>query len=111
MSEPTESPMHPESLEPSGAGADPLAMIAFLQRLVATMSSGGDVEALMTDAPPGFRELFADAERRVQAGETPDLGALMGLFGAGSDDDADGDDADGADADEGGPGEAERDSG
>ncbi len=105
MSEPTESPLNPESLEPSGAGADPLAMIAFLQRLVATMSSGGDVEALMTDAPPGFRELFADAERRVQAGETPDLGALMGLFGAGSDDDEDEGEAE---ADEEGLGEAGR---
>lgn len=62
--------------------ADPMAMLAFLQRLVATMSSGGDVDALMAEAPPGFRELFADAERRVQAGETPELGALLGMFGA-----------------------------
>jgi hypothetical protein len=57
-------------------------MLAFLQRLVAVMSSGGDVNALMADAPPGFRELFADAERRVQAGETPDLASLMSFFGS-----------------------------
>ncbi len=74
-----------DSPHPSGGAADPMAMLAFLQRLVATMSSGGDVEALMATAPPGFRELFADAERRVQAGETPDLGALLGMFGAGED--------------------------
>ena len=72
------------------------------------MSSGGDVDALMADAPPGFRELFADAERRVQAGETPDLGALMGLFGAGSDDEPD-DDL--ADEEEEGLGEADSERG
>jgi hypothetical protein len=83
---------------PPGGGADPMAMLAFLQRLVATMSSGGDVEALMATAPPGFRELFADAERRVQAGETPDLGALLGMFGAGHEDDDDGDETEGASA-------------
>jgi hypothetical protein len=70
----------------SANAADPMAMLAFLQRLVATMSSGGDVDALMATAPPGFRQLFADAERRVQAGETPDLGALLGMFGAADDD-------------------------
>lgn len=79
---------------PTGGSADPMAMLAFLQRLVATMSSGGDVEALMATAPPGFRELFADAERRVQAGESPDLGALLGMFGAEEDED-DGEDAPG----------------
>ena len=99
MSDPTDSPGTPDPLEPTGAEADPMAMIAFLQRLVATMSSGGDVEGLMAGAPPGFRELFADAERRVQAGETPDLGALLGMFGADGDDE-------GADDDEGSvPGE------
>ena len=77
MSDPTDSPDTPDPVEPTGADTDPMAMIAFLQRLVATMSSGGDVEGLMAGAPPGFRELFADAERRVQAGETPDLGALL----------------------------------
>lgn len=76
-SELPESPRH---------GSDPLAMLAFLQRLVATMSSGGDVNALMADAPPGFRELFDDAERRVQAGETPDLASLMSLFGTAEED-------------------------
>ena len=50
--------------------------------------------ATVAGAPPGFRELFADAERRVQAGETPDLGALLGMFGADADDeDADDDEA------------------
>ena len=84
MSDPTEPSNEPEPNGP-GADADPMAMLAFLQRLVATMSTGGDVEALMAAAPPGFRELCADAERRVQAGETPDLGALLGMFGAGED--------------------------
>lgn len=94
MSDPTDSSVNPDPAEPSGGDADPMAMIAFLQRLVATMSTGGDVEGLMAGAPPGFRELFADAERRVQAGETPDLGALLGMFGADADDeDADDDEA------------------
>lgn len=79
-----------------GGAADPMAMLAFLQRLVATMSSGGDVEALMATAPPGFRELFADAERRVQAGETPDLGALLGMFGAGDEEEGNADQTEGA---------------
>jgi hypothetical protein len=97
MSDPVESPDSPEPVEPTGASTDPMAMIAFLQRLVATMSSGGDVEGLLAGAPPGFRELFADAERRVQAGETPDLGALLGMFGAdGDDEEEEGDDAEGA---------------
>ncbi|HEU4829333.1 MAG TPA: hypothetical protein VFT04_09060 [Gemmatimonadales bacterium] len=87
--DPAEVPEPPDS---PGGDADPMAMLAFLQRLVATMSSGGDVDALMATAPPGFRELFADAERRVQAGETPDLGALLGMFGAGDDEEVDGDD-------------------
>ena len=65
-----------------GGEPDPMAMLAFLQRLVTTMSSGGDVDALMAEAPPGFQELFADAERRAAAGEVPDLGQLMGMFGA-----------------------------
>ena len=82
-----EPPNHDEPVTPPGDAADPMAMLAFLQRLVATMSSGGDVEGLMATAPPGFRELFADAERRVQAGETPDLGALLGMFGAGDEED------------------------
>jgi hypothetical protein len=68
-----------------GGEPDPMAMLAFLQRLVTTMSSGGDVDALMAEAPPGFQELFADAERRAAAGEVPDLGQLMGMFGAGDD--------------------------
>jgi hypothetical protein len=68
-------------VEPGGEQADPMAMLAFLQRLVATMSSGGDVDALMAEAPPGFQELFADAERRAAAGEVPDLGAMLGMFG------------------------------
>lgn len=89
-SELPESPRH---------DAAPLAMLAFLQRLVATMSSGGDVNALMADAPPGFRELFDDAERRVQAGETPDLASLMTFFGSGED--AVGDDSE-EEGDEGG---------
>ena len=94
MSDPTDSSVNPDPAEPSGGDADPMAMMAFLQRLVATMSTGGDVEGLMAGAPPGFRELFADAERRVQAGETPDLGALLGMFGADADDeDADDDEA------------------
>jgi hypothetical protein len=76
-----------------------MAMLAFLQRLVATMSSGGDVEALMATAPPGFRELFADAERRVQAGETPDLGALLGMFGAAEAEEDDADETEGESAD------------
>lgn len=88
MTDLTDSADTPDPVEPAGGASDPMAMIAFLQRLVATMSAGGDVDALMADAPPGFRELFADAERRVQAGETPDLGALMGLFGGGDDDEA-----------------------
>lgn len=82
-----------DEITPTGAGgeqADPMAMLAFLQRLVTTMSSGGDVDALMAEAPPGFRELFADAERRAAAGEVPDLGAMLGMFGM---DVADGDDA------------------
>lgn len=84
-------PANDHELPESAPGdADPMAMLAFLQRLVATMSSGGDVDALMATAPPGFRELFADAERRVQAGETPDLGALLGMFGAGDDEDDEG---------------------
>ncbi|MGE5926243.1 MAG: hypothetical protein ACM357_02730 [Gemmatimonadota bacterium] len=86
MHDPNDPANGSDSPHSSGAGADPMAMFAFLQRLVATMSSGGNVEALMATAPPGFRELFADAERRVQAGETPDLGALLGMFGAGEDD-------------------------
>ena len=53
------------------------------------MSSGGDVDALMKEAPPGFEALFADAERRVQAGEVPDMSALMGMFGAGVEEDED----------------------
>ena len=85
MSDPTDPSNGPEPNGPGASDADPMAMLAFLQRLVATMSTGGDVEALMATAPPGFRELFADAERRVQAGETPDLGALLGMFGAGDD--------------------------
>lgn len=97
MSDPTDFSHSPDPVEPTGADADPMAMIAFLQRLVATMSTGGDVEGLMAGAPPGFRELFADAERRVQAGETPDLGALLGMFGADGDDEEDtGDDEGGA---------------
>lgn len=92
MSDPTDLPESPDPAEPSGADSDPMAMIAFLQRLVATMSSGGDVDALMAGAPPGFRELFADAERRVQAGETPDLGALLGMFGADAEDAEESDD-------------------
>jgi hypothetical protein len=51
------------------------------------MSRGGDVNALMAEAPPGFEALFADAERRVQAGEMPDMSALMGMFGAGVEED------------------------
>lgn len=87
MTDPHDSPTGEDAPnEPAAGAVDPMAMLAFLQRLVATMSSGGDVEGLMESAPPGFRELFADAERRVQAGETPDLGALLGMFGAGDDD-------------------------
>lgn len=82
MSEPNDPAETPEPPEAPRGDADPMAMLAFLQRLVATMSSGGDVDALMAEAPPGFRELFSDAERRVQDGETPDLGALLGMFGA-----------------------------
>lgn len=71
-----------EEMTPQPTGEpDPMAMLAFLQRLVTTMSSGGDVDALMAEAPPGFQELFADAERRAAAGEVPDLGELMGMFG------------------------------
>jgi hypothetical protein len=101
MSDPIESPDSPEPVELTGAGTDPMAMIAFLQRLVATMSSGGDVEGLLAGAPPGFRELFADAERRVQAGETPDLGALLGMFGADGDDEEDASDDEGGAREEG----------
>ena len=85
MSDSVTPPDVPEPPEASGRDADPLAMLAFLQRLVATMSSGGDVDALMADAPPGFRELFDDAERKVQAGETPDLASLLAFFGSGED--------------------------
>ena len=71
--------------EITGGGAagepDPMAMLAFLQRLVTTMTSGGDVNALMAEAPPGFQELFADAERRAAAGEVPDMSQLMWMFG------------------------------
>ena len=91
--DPTDFSTGPLPSGPGGGDTDPMAMFAFLQRLVATMSTGGDVDALMASAPPGFRELFADAERRVQAGETPDLGALLGMFGAGDGDDDDGNDA------------------
>ena len=90
-----------DSTHSSRGAADPMAMLAFLQRLVATMSSGGDVEALMATAPPGFRELFADAERRVQAGETPDLGALLGMFGAAEEEDDDAEETEGESADSG----------
>ncbi|HEX6645499.1 MAG TPA: hypothetical protein VF037_12530 [Gemmatimonadales bacterium] len=90
--------------EPSGGPADPMALLAFLQRLVATMSRGGDVNALMAEAPPGFEALFADAERRVQAGEMPDMSALMGMFGAGVEEDVDddGDAIPGPDGEDGG---------
>ena len=83
-----------EEMMPAGAGgdADPMAMLAFLQRLIATMSSGGDVHALMAEAPPGFEELFADAERRAAAGEVPDLGMMLGMFGADVGDSADDED-------------------
>ena len=77
--------------QPAGE-PDPMAMLAFLQRLVTTMSSGGDVDALMAEAPPGFQELFADAERRAAAGEVPDLGQLMGMFGAFEEEDGTGED-------------------
>jgi len=79
----------PDPPDSAGGPVDPMAMLAFLQRLVETMSRGGDVTALMADAPPGFEALFADAERRVQAGEVPDLSTLMGLFGAGVEDEDD----------------------
>lgn len=83
-----------EEVTPGGSGgqADPMAMLAFLQRLIATMSSGGDVHALMAEAPPGFEELFADAERRAAAGEVPDLGMMFGMFGADVGDAADDED-------------------
>lgn len=67
--------------EPPSEPPDPMAMLAFLQRMMSTVSEGGDVEALMAEAPPGFAELFADAERRVEAGEMPDLGRVLGMFG------------------------------
>lgn len=62
---------------------DPMAMLAFLQRLMTTMSEGGDVDALMAEAPPGFAELFADAQDRVSRGDVPDLGQLLGGLGMG----------------------------
>jgi hypothetical protein len=105
MYDPNEPLDHGEPAASPGDAADPMAMLAFLQRLVATMSSGGDVEGLMATAPPGFRELFADAERRVQAGETPDLGALLGMFGAGDDEDEEDDEP--ADAEQGEVGNGE----
>jgi hypothetical protein len=83
----------------SGAGepADPMVMLAFLQRLITTMSSGGNVQALMAEAPPGFDELFAEAERRAAAGEIPDLGMMLGLFGDAADEADSADEADAAD--------------
>jgi hypothetical protein len=61
--------------------ADPMALLAFLQRVLDTVASGGDLEALMAEAPPGFTELFAEAQRRAEAGDVPDIDAVLGMLG------------------------------
>ncbi|MDQ2670671.1 MAG: hypothetical protein M3Y31_08575, partial [Gemmatimonadota bacterium] len=55
------------------------------------------VQALMAEAPPGFDELFAEAERRAAAGEIPDLGMMLGLFGNEADEADSADEVNGAD--------------
>lgn len=71
---------------PAGEGApgdlpDPMALLAFVQRMMQTASEGGDMEALMAQAPPGFAAIFEEAQRRAAAGEVPDMSAMMGIFG------------------------------
>lgn len=74
--------MDDETMPPElPSDADPMAMLAFLQRVLNTISSGGDLEALMAEAPPGFTELFAEAQRRADAGEVPDIDQVLGMLG------------------------------
>jgi hypothetical protein len=80
----SEEPSLPE-LPPD---ADPTALLAFMQRLMTTLQQGGDVEALMAEAPPGFDALFMEAQRRMASGELAGLDPFMGGFG-GFDEDAD----------------------
>lgn len=73
-------PDEPElpGLPPMPPDADPMALLAFMQRLMTTLQQGGDVEALMAQAPPGFEELFLEAQQRMASGDLDglDLGAL-----------------------------------
>jgi hypothetical protein len=73
--------------------ADPAALLAFMQRLMTTLQQGGDLEALMAEAPPGFDALFLEAQRRMASGELAGLDPFMGGFGGfeEDDDDAEGD--------------------
>lgn len=77
-------------LPPMPPDADPMALLAFMQRLMTTLQQGGDVEALMAQAPPGFQELFLEAQQRMASGDLEgiDLDALMGggMMGPADDD-------------------------
>ncbi|HEU4699374.1 MAG TPA: hypothetical protein VFS40_09345 [Gemmatimonadales bacterium] len=83
-------------LPPMPPDADPMALLAFMQRLMAAIQQGGDVEALMREAPPGFQELFLEAQQRMASGDLDgiDLDALMGggLMGLGDDEPVEGED-------------------
>lgn len=60
--------------------ADPAALLAFMQRLMATIQQGGDVDAMLAEAPPGFDALFLEAQRRLAAGELAGFDSLLGGF-------------------------------
>jgi hypothetical protein len=61
------------------ADADPMALLAFMQRLMGALQRGEDPTELLADAPPGFQELFLEAQQRMQSGDLPDLESLGGL--------------------------------
>jgi hypothetical protein len=58
--------------------ADPMALLAFMQRLMGALQRGEDPTPLLADAPPGFQELFLEAQQRMERGELGDLDALAG---------------------------------
>lgn len=70
---------------PSGApsGVDPAALLAFVQRLMSELAQGGDLHELLAQAPPGFAEVFSEAQRRLDAGQLDDLGLFVGGDAAG----------------------------
>ncbi|HET8648605.1 MAG TPA: hypothetical protein VFL95_01075 [Gemmatimonadales bacterium] len=83
MSEPPEMPELPD-LPP---GSDPAALMAFMQRLMNEMMQGGDINELLSQAPPGFAELFAEAQRQMESGNLDGLGLFGGDPDAGDEND------------------------